>query len=116
MARRQGRRLKLGILANELFSTEVGRMGGFGWAVQQVSRCFAEDPALGVDVVILMAEKPRADAVQPGKLHGSHVLWPNESKFLRATKLRAERVDLIYLSTTGQTIASFFASCPGCRL
>ena len=95
MVNRQGRRLKLGILANELFSTKVGRMGGFGWAVQQVSRCFAEDPELGVDVVILMGEKPRANAFVPPKLHGSRVLWPNESKLLRATKLRAERLDLI---------------------
>ena len=95
MAHRQGRRLKLGILANELFSTKVGRMGGFGWAVQQVSRCFADDPELGVDVVILMGEKPRANAFVPRKLHGSRVLWPNKSKLLRATKLRAERLDLI---------------------
>src|SRR5215472_16223492 len=53
---RTSRRLKLGIVANEIFSTDVGRMGGFGWAVQQVSQCFAEDPTLGVEVVILMGE------------------------------------------------------------
>jgi hypothetical protein len=28
----KSRRLKLGVLANEVFSTEIGRMGGFGWA------------------------------------------------------------------------------------
>ena len=30
------KRLKLGLLTNELFSQDLGRMGGFGWAVQQV--------------------------------------------------------------------------------
>ena len=32
------RRIRLGILANELFDPAVGRMGGFGWAVKHPER------------------------------------------------------------------------------
>ncbi len=89
------RRLKLGIIANELFSTDVGRMGGFGWAVQQVSRCFADDPGLGVDIVTLMGERSRRNADLPNELHGSRVLWRNESKWIYAKRLRSEGIDFL---------------------
>jgi glycosyltransferase involved in cell wall biosynthesis len=86
-----GKRLKLGILANELFSEDVGRMGGFGWAVQRVSCCFSEDPSLGVDVVILMGEQSRA---APSALHGSRVLWLTD-KHRDPRSLRCEQFDLL---------------------
>jgi len=100
--RNKTRPLRLGILTNEVFSTDVGRMGGFGWAVQQVSRCFADDPALGVDVIILMGEKPRGNA-RPRELHASRVLWPRPIEsdirvkrlLQRFIRLQSERIDLL---------------------
>jgi glycosyltransferase involved in cell wall biosynthesis len=89
------KRIKIGILANELFDTGVGRMGGFGWAVQQVSRLFANDSGLGVDVVIIMAERMRQGTDVPKEIHGSRVLWRDQSKWTHARRLRSERFDLL---------------------
>jgi hypothetical protein len=43
----KGRQLKLGVISNEFFDVNVGRMGGFGWAAATVARCFGEEPQLG---------------------------------------------------------------------
>jgi glycosyltransferase involved in cell wall biosynthesis len=112
VSRGDSRRLKLGIIANELFSTDVGRMGGFGWAVQQVSRCFAEDPALGIDVVILMGEKRPANAALPHELHGSRVIWRAPSAWQRIRELRSERFDLLLCIDYRPNYRFFFNAMP----
>ena len=59
--RGNGRRLKLGVVANEFFDLSYSRMGGFGWATRQVSHCFGGDPGLGVDVVLIDAQRGRGE-------------------------------------------------------
>ena len=106
------KRLKLGIIANELFNIDLGRMGGFGWAVQQVSRCFADDPTLGVDVVILMGEKQTDGAALPRELHGCKVYW-QAGRFLHSVKqLRSERIDLLLCIDYRPSYRFFFYALP----
>ena len=89
------RRLKVGILANEVFATDVGRMGGFGWAVQQVSRCFSNVESPGVDPVILMGERVQSGEPLTPHLHGSRVIWPSSSLWKWARRIQRERIDLL---------------------
>ena len=109
---REARRIKLGIVANELFSTDLGRMGGFGWAVQQVSRCFADDPTLGVDVVILMAEKRFQGAALPRELHGCRVFWRAGTRWHSVKELRSERIDLLLCIDYRPNYRFFFYALP----
>ena len=69
-------RLTLGVVANEIFSADVGRMGGFGWAVRQVAHLFAAEPGLGVDVVLMVAERHAVPERLPARVHDAPVLWP----------------------------------------
>lgn len=92
----RGRPLKLGILATELFDPTLTGVGGFGWAVRQVSRCFSEEPRLGVETVLLMAwtVPPEKSADRP-TLHGSRVLWRSPRPLDQVRRLHAEKIDLL---------------------
>ena len=89
------RKIRLGVVANELFDPKVGRMGGFGWAVRQVTHCFTEDPVLGVEVVLVMGERPKDRAYVPGMLHGAPVIWRKTSKLAYFAQLRQQRLDAL---------------------
>ena len=88
------RRLKLGVLANEFFDPELGRMGGFGWAARQIARCFA-DPALGVDVVYLTGELRARPGQQEVVVHGTRLIPRQRSKLRDILRVRAEKPDLL---------------------
>jgi glycosyltransferase involved in cell wall biosynthesis len=90
-----GRPIKLGVVANEFFDLELGRMGGFGWATRQVARCFQAEPSRGVEVVFLSGE-PRA-AGGKGEVHGTRLLLQPESRLEHLRRLRAERLDLLLM-------------------
>lgn len=90
----EGRRLKLGILANEFFDLSLGRMGGFGWAAREVSRIF-EDPALGVDVVFLTGELRGSPGVSTLTVHGRRLLLRHPRAIVDARRARSEGVDLL---------------------
>jgi hypothetical protein len=88
------RRLTLGVLANEFFDPELGRMGGFGWAARQIVRCFA-DPALGVDVVYLTGELRARPGQQVVVVHGTRLIPRQRSIFRNIVRVRAEKPDLL---------------------
>jgi glycosyltransferase involved in cell wall biosynthesis len=91
-----GTRIRLGIVANEFFDREVGRIGGFGWAAARVARCFGEDPDLGVDVVFLTGEVKVADAGAERIVHGTRLLGHGgASRYAR--RVRRARFDLLLL-------------------
>jgi glycosyltransferase involved in cell wall biosynthesis len=51
-----GRRLKLGILTNEILDPELSRVGGFGYGALSAATLFASDPSLGVDVAVIACD------------------------------------------------------------
>jgi glycosyltransferase involved in cell wall biosynthesis len=53
---RRQRSSSLGIVSNEFFDPELGRMGGFGWAARRSGECFANQPELGYEPVFLAGE------------------------------------------------------------
>lgn len=87
-------RLTLSIVANEVFAKDVGRMGGFGWAVRQVARCFGDSPELGVDVSLMIAERPLLAGALPETIHGARVFWPTGSLWSQFRRARASTPDL----------------------
>ena len=50
------RKIKLGLVTDEFFDAQLGRLGGFGWAARQLGRIFNEDPSLGVELVYVAGE------------------------------------------------------------
>ena len=88
-------------------------MGGFGWAVKQVSRCFADDPTLGVDVVILMAESPQSEFAAH-KLHGSPVVYVSDDPKAQTERLKA--IDLLLSIDFRRSYRSFIEQLPSVPL
>lgn len=89
------RRLRLGILSDEFFEPSLGRLGGFGWATRQVARLFHEDPALGVDVVLLTNELTCAGSLREVEVHGCRLLLRDPNRWRQLRRLRAEGLDLV---------------------
>ena len=91
----QRRRLKLGVVANEFFEPALGRMGGFGWATQQVARCFNGDPSLVVEVVFLTSKPGMPSAHHETSVDGTRLLFIKRSSPGSFCKLWSERFDLL---------------------
>jgi glycosyltransferase involved in cell wall biosynthesis len=91
--------VKLGIVANEYFDRSVSRMGGFGFAAQQVMRVFLDDPSLGVEVVCLPGAK--LDFPDPARplVHGVRAVplrrGSTRAVLAHAAAVRAERPDVL---------------------
>ncbi|MBI2685228.1 MAG: glycosyltransferase family 4 protein [Acidobacteria bacterium] len=106
------RRITLGIIANELFSSEAGRMGGFGWALSKVSECFCADPSLGVDPVILMGQRLRNGTPRVDSVHGSRVVWLEDSFWRWGREIRRQQIDLLLSIDYRSNYRAFFALLP----
>ena len=65
--------MNLGIVADEFFCQQVGRMGGFGWAARQVATFFNSRRELGVHVTFFAARPPsRGD---PARIHDTPIVF-----------------------------------------
>jgi glycosyltransferase involved in cell wall biosynthesis len=65
--------MNLGIVADEFFSQQVGRMGGFGWAARQVASFFNARPDLGVQVTFFAARPPNPG--DPARVHDTPIVF-----------------------------------------
>jgi len=65
--------MNLGIVADEFFSREVGRMGGFGWAARQVAAFFNARRDLGVRVTFFAARPPGPG--DPASVHDTPIVF-----------------------------------------
>ena len=65
--------MNLGVVADEFFCREVGRMGGFGWAARQVATFFNSRPDLGVRVTFLAARAPNPG--YPASVHETPIVY-----------------------------------------
>ena len=73
-------RLKLGVIGDEFFDPKLGRMGGFGWACQQLASVFG-DGALGVDLIFLTNELLARDGVDETTTHGCRLILRPSSRW-----------------------------------
>jgi glycosyltransferase involved in cell wall biosynthesis len=87
-------------------------MGGFGWAVQQVARCFGGDAGLGVDVVLLMGERLQPGVQRPERVHGCEVVWVEDSAWAWARAVRGARADMFLAIDYRANYRAFYALCP----
>lgn len=105
-------RIRLGIIANELFEPAIGRMGGFGWAVKQVATCFKSAPALGVDPILLMGERLKPGVARPERVHGCKVVWVEDSPVRWARSVWRAKADLLLSIDYRANYRVFYALCP----
>lgn len=88
-------RFKLGVVANEFFDLETGRMGGFGWATRQVANCFNANPDLGVDIVFIAGEGYAKPGQPEPAIHNTRLILPLKNRVQYVQKLWAEQFDLL---------------------
>jgi glycosyltransferase involved in cell wall biosynthesis len=65
--------MNLGIVADEFFHQQVGRMGGFGWAARQVATFFNSRRELGVHVTFYAARPPGPG--DPARIHDTPIVF-----------------------------------------
>lgn len=88
-------RIKVGVIADEFFDREMGRMGGFGWAARQLSRIFNGDPSHGVDVVFLSGELRSSATRKEVRVHDTRVILRQPGRLANWLAARRERFDLL---------------------
>jgi glycosyltransferase involved in cell wall biosynthesis len=88
-------RIKVGVIADEFFDREMGRMGGFGWAARQLSRIFNGDPSQGVDVVFLSGELRSSAARKEARVHDTRVILRQPGRLANWLAAKRERFDLL---------------------
>lgn len=87
-------------------------MGGFGWGLKQAATCFASEPALGVEPVLLMGQRVKKPYVRKDRVHGCEVVWVGDSLFGWARAVRAARIDMFLSIDFRPNYRAFFALCP----
>lgn len=88
-------RIRLGVITDEFFDLNLGRMGGFGWAARQVARLFAEDPSLGVEVVYMASQIPASKERSETTSHGRRVILRRTTRLANMLAARRESFDLL---------------------
>lgn len=89
------RRIKVGIVANEFFGSEVGGFGGFGWAAREVARLFNGRPELGFEAVFLNRTLPASAG--RSFAHDTPLITRYGGRLLDIQGVRAERPDLLLM-------------------
>lgn len=111
LARR--RRLRLGIVANEFFHTDLGGHGGFGFAAREVAGLFASDRSLGVDAVFVSAARRRAVRETELRVHGVRLLHPDPNPDAWSRRLAREGFDLLLTIDFRSNYGSVLDALPG---
>jgi glycosyltransferase involved in cell wall biosynthesis len=91
------KRIKLGIVANEFFSREIGGIGGFGWAARQVANLFNKHPEHGVEPVFLNRTLQPGGGATRLRVHDTPLLTRRAGRLSSVRSLRAERFDLLLM-------------------
>jgi hypothetical protein len=104
--------MNLGIVADEFFCRDVGRMGGFGWAARQVARFFNSRPELGVRVTFFAARRPYPG--DPASVHDTPIVFcgtvPEHQHVLAACS--PDLLLTMDFRTRYRTILNIFARVP----
>ncbi len=93
--KKQQKRIKLGILANEFFDVSKGRIGGFGWATRQTANYFNNHPELGVEVVFLAGETYGNPNEADPIIHNTPLILRQKNKLAYTQRIWQEKIDLI---------------------
>lgn len=88
-------KIKLGLIANEFYDLSLGRMGGFGVAIRQVSDCFNYDPGLDVEPVFLSSGLSNTISESEVYAHGTRLILLPKDKSKCAQILNKEKFDII---------------------
>jgi glycosyltransferase involved in cell wall biosynthesis len=89
------RTIRLGVITDEFFDPQLGRLGGFGWAARQLGRIFNGDPSLGIELVYVAGEHLAQPGAAEGKVHGSRVILRQPGRLANLHRVRRERFDLL---------------------
>lgn len=83
----------VGILSNEFFDPELGRMGGFGWAARASADCLASRPELGYAPLFLAGEGEIGRAAAERRSNGVPLFaYEDTAGYRRAVRARAALV------------------------
>lgn len=88
-------RIKLGVISDEFFDPQLGRMGGFGWACQQLAAVFGVDASLGVELVFLSNELKAIGKQDEVTAHNCRLILRSSHRWAWLRRLRRERFALL---------------------
>ncbi len=92
---KNNKKFRLGILSNEFFDANSGRMGGFGWAAHKVINYFTDHPEHNVELVLLSGNNPKNTSPKNDTIHGVQVIHREKSILAHYRKLKNAKLDLI---------------------
>lgn len=81
--------IKVGIIANEFFDPNLGRMGGFGWLAKAAAEAFAISGEVEPVFITSEFELPLMNT----SIHGTQVIDRTGGIFYRVNRLRSEKFD-----------------------
>lgn len=84
----------VGIVANEFFDPELGRMGGFGWAARRTAECLGENPELEYRALLLAGRGGIADDKRATRSNGVPLVRYDDIVTRYARGLARARVSL----------------------
>ncbi len=87
--------VSVGIVANEFFDIDLGRLGGFGWAARAASEALRGRPELGYRAVYLPGRGGISDAKRQRRSNGVTLVRYEHGRGAYARALARERVALL---------------------
>lgn len=95
---RRSQSVRLGIVANEFFDPDLGRMGGFGWAARRAAMTFMNHPKAKISPVFLTAQlRTFHNKPHPSKSRGIPIVLLHGRRPKNIVRLARQRID-VFLS------------------
>lgn len=87
--------LRVGIVANEFFDLEIGRVGGFGWAAKNAALLLKNHPFSNVEVTYLTTGNPTGPSQENLVVDGIPIFSVNGNRFQKMTQMIQINIDVL---------------------
>lgn len=105
--------LRVGIVTNEFFDQQIGRMGGFGWAARKAADVLKNHPKCNVDVCFITAENINSNGSSNGSvLSDIPLISLNGNRLHNIVKVQSRRIDVLLTIDYRSTYRAVFNALP----
>lgn len=87
--------LRIGIVANEFFDPQIGRVGGFGWAAKKAADVFKHHPKCKAEVCFITADEMRNGSSGSAAKYETPLLSVQGNRFFNLIKLLPRKIDIL---------------------
>ena len=104
--------LKIGIVANEFFDKNIGRLGGFGWAARRAAEVLENHPKSQSEICFLTADELSNGLVKKNALENIPLITLNGSRFSNFAKMITSGIDVLLAIDYRSTYRGVFNALP----